>query len=79
MEALLSATKYGGEIMMKGNELGQVKEGFLADVLLVDGDPLSNLSILRDPARILAVMKDGVFYKEPEIRAARNRWGLSAA
>ena len=34
--------------MMRGNELGQVKEGFLADLLLVDGDPLSNLA---DPAR----------------------------
>jgi imidazolonepropionase-like amidohydrolase len=79
MEALVAATKHGGEIMMQGKELGQIKEGFLADILLVDGDPLANLAILREPARILAVMKDGVFYKEPEIRSARNRYGLSAA
>lgn len=79
MEALLSATKYGGEAMMRGAELGQIKEGFLADLLLVDGDPLANLSLLREPSRILAVMKDGVFYKKPEMQAARARRSLSAA
>jgi imidazolonepropionase-like amidohydrolase len=79
MEALMSATRYGAEVMMRGNDLGQIKEGYLADVLLVDGDPLSNLAILREPSRILAVMKDGVFYKQPEIRSARSRWSLSAA
>jgi imidazolonepropionase-like amidohydrolase len=79
MEALLSATRYGGEIMMKGGELGQLKDGYLADVILVDGDPLANLGILRDQSKLLAVMKDGVFYKEPEIRSAQSRWGRSVA
>ncbi|MBV8652936.1 MAG: amidohydrolase family protein [Alphaproteobacteria bacterium] len=80
MEALQSATRYGGEIMMKGGELGQVKEGFLADMLLVDGDPLADLSILLDRKKLLAIMKDGVFCKEPELRASRNtRWSLPAA
>ncbi len=79
MEALLSATRYGGEIMMKGGELGQLKDGYLADLILVDGDPLANLGILRDQSKLLAVMKDGVFYKEPEIRSAQSRWGRSVA
>jgi imidazolonepropionase-like amidohydrolase len=30
MEAIVSATKYGGQIMMQGNELGEIKEGYLA-------------------------------------------------
>ncbi|HEY4069795.1 MAG TPA: amidohydrolase family protein [Burkholderiaceae bacterium] len=77
MEAIRSATLYGGQIMMKGNELGAIKDGYLADLLLVDGDPLANLSILRDPKRLLAVMKDGVFAKAPEI-AAQRRWGRAA-
>jgi imidazolonepropionase-like amidohydrolase len=72
MEAIRSATLYGGQIMMRGHELGVVKEGYLADLLLVDGDPLANLSILRDPKRILAVMKDGVFAKTPEIASERS-------
>jgi len=77
MEAIRSATLYGGQIMMKPNELGVVKEGFLADLLLVDGDPLANLAILRDPKRILAVMKDGAFAKSPEI-ASQRRWDRAA-
>jgi len=77
MEAIRSATLYGGQIMMKPNELGVVKEGFLADLLLVDGDPLANLAILRDPKRILAVMKDGEFAKAPEI-ASQRRWERAA-
>ena len=49
----------------------------LADLLLVDGDPLANLPILRDPKRILAVMKDGEFAKSPEI-ASERAWGRAA-
>jgi imidazolonepropionase-like amidohydrolase len=79
MEALMSATKHGGAIMKLGDELGQVKEGFLADLLLVDGDPLADLSILADRRKLLAIMKDGVFHKEPEMRASRTRWSLPAA
>ena len=77
MEAIRSATLYGGQIMMRPHELGQIKEGFLADLLLVDGDPLANLSILRDPKRLLAVMKDGVFAKAPEI-ASQRAWERAA-
>jgi imidazolonepropionase-like amidohydrolase len=76
-EAIRCATLYGGQIMKRGHELGQVKEGFLADLLLVDGDPLPNLAILRDPKRMLAVMKDGEFVKQPEI-AAQRAWGRAA-
>ncbi len=77
MEAIRSCTLYGGQIMMQGHELGVIKEGYLADLLLVDGDPLANLSILRDPKRLLAVMKDGVFAKQPEI-ASQRAWGRAA-
>ena len=77
MEAIRSTTVYGGQIMMRGHELGSVKEGYLADLLLVDGDPLASLSILRDPKRILAVMKDGVFAKSPAI-ASQRAWGRAA-
>jgi len=77
MEAIRCATLYGGQIMMKPNELGLVKDGYLADLLLVDGDPLANLAILRDPKRLLAVMKDGVFAKTPEI-ASQRAWGRAA-
>jgi len=65
MDAILSATKLGGEIMMLGNELGQIKPGYLADILLVDGNPLANVKLLQDADKLLAIMKDGVFHKAP--------------
>jgi imidazolonepropionase-like amidohydrolase len=79
MEALVAATRYGGQIMMRPDELGQIKEGYLADLLLVDGDPIANIAILQDPARLLAIMKDGVFYKQPDIRSARTLRPASVA
>jgi imidazolonepropionase-like amidohydrolase len=73
MEAIMSATKLGGEIMMMGNELGQIKPGYLADLLLVDGNPLANVSILRDAGKLLAIMKDGQFHKQPQVQQAVQR------
>jgi imidazolonepropionase-like amidohydrolase len=55
------------------NELGLVREGYLADLLLVDGDPLADVRILQDKARILAIMKDGKFHKAPRMNAQRLR------
>jgi imidazolonepropionase-like amidohydrolase len=75
MEVLVAATKLGGEIMGSPGELGQVKEGYLADLILVDGDPLSNITILQDKKRILSVMKDGEFFRAPEA----NRQSLRVA
>ena len=79
MEALLSTTKLGGEVMLRGHELGQIRDGYLADLLLVDGDPLSDIRILQNQERILAVMKDGEFHKSPAIRSSRGRPLLSSA
>jgi imidazolonepropionase-like amidohydrolase len=73
METLISATRWGGQIMMK-KDLGEVREGWLADLLLVDGDPLANITLLQDKTKLLAIMKDGEFAKAPEIRSARSRF-----
>jgi imidazolonepropionase-like amidohydrolase len=73
METLLAATKHGGAIMGRPNELGQIKPGYLADLILVDGDPVANIRILQDRKRILAVMKDGSFFRAPEMTPQRAR------
>ena len=45
-------------------KLGVVEEGALADLLLVDGDPMQNIRLLEDPAtNLLVIMKDGQIYK----------------
>ena len=75
MEALLSATAWGGPMMRMGKVLGYIREGYLADILLIDGDPLADITVLQDEKRILAVMKDGEFHRAPPVRDARTtRW-----
>ncbi len=76
MEALVAATRQGGEIFGRPNELGQVKEGYLADLILVDGDPVANIKILQEKERLLAIMKDGEFHKTPELVPHRQRVAL---
>jgi imidazolonepropionase-like amidohydrolase len=62
-EALVAATKLGGELMAM--DLGQVREGYLADLLLVEGDPTEDVRLLQDLSRIHAVMKGGLFHRSP--------------
>lgn len=69
VEALVAATRWGGEIMGMGDELGLVKPGYLADLLLVRGDPTADVRVLQDRGNLLAIMQDGAFHKRPE-RAA---------
>ncbi len=72
LEAIHAATQLGGELMMRGDELGLVKPGYLADLLLVDGDPLADIRILQDAGRLLGIMKDGAFHKRPPAQAQRH-------
>ena len=45
-------------------KLGVVQEGALADLLLVDGDPISNIKLIENPAQnFLVIVKDGAIYK----------------
>ncbi len=60
LETIKCATKTGAEIMGCGDELGTLEAGKLADVLIVDGDVLADISILESRDRILAVMQGGI-------------------
>jgi imidazolonepropionase-like amidohydrolase len=70
-QALVMATGTNAELLaMSGKrnpypgKLGVVEEGALADLLLVDGNPLENLNLVADPARnFVVIMKDGKIYK----------------
>ena len=46
-------------------DIGLIREGYLADLLLVDGDPAKDVSILQDAGRLTAIIKDGAFHKPP--------------
>jgi len=71
-EALKCATAVGGELMGHKGELGVIREGALADILLVDGDPLADQSVLVGPANFALIMKGGAMHRDwrrPEMRS----------
>ncbi len=70
-EALMAATKWGGEIM-NFPDLGMIKDGYLADMLLVKGNPVEDLKLLQDRDNLLMIMKDGVYYKHPAAMASEG-------
>lgn len=65
VEALRCATVYGFQAMGLGHELGLIKPGYIADLVLVQGDPTEDVRLLQDRAKLLAVMKDGSLHKAP--------------
>ena len=73
MEAIVAATRLGGEIMGRGDELGQLRPGYLADLLVVDGDPLADVAILADRMRIAGVMKGGEWHRKPSLTIGDRR------
>jgi imidazolonepropionase-like amidohydrolase len=46
-----------------GLPLGELKTGYLADLLVVDGDPLRDVRVLQDKTRLKAIIKDGLLFK----------------
>jgi imidazolonepropionase-like amidohydrolase len=66
VEAIHAATRNLGPAA--GLDTGEVREGFLADLLVVDGDPAADVTVLQRPGLRRAVIKDGTFaYVNPEI------------
>src|SRR5215207_8639050 len=60
LETIRCATRIGAEIMGRGDEFGTLEAGKLADVLVVDGDILADITLLEDRARFVAVMQGGI-------------------
>ncbi len=60
LEVIRCATRNGAEIMGRGDEFGTLEAGKLADVLVVDGDVLADISLLEDRKRFIAVMQGGI-------------------
>jgi imidazolonepropionase-like amidohydrolase len=63
LDVLRWATRHGAALVGREHELGAVEAGRLADLLVVDGDPSVDVSVLADEARLLAVLKGGAFVK----------------
>src|ERR1700674_1289731 len=59
MQALQAATGWAAECLGQPDEIGTVQPGKLADLVVVAGDPLADISVLCDPMRIALVIKNG--------------------
>lgn len=62
-DVLRWATRHGAELVGMAGELGEVRAGAIADLVVVDGDPLADVRVLKNPDNILAVLKAGEFQK----------------
>jgi len=65
MQSIVTSTKMAAELLGMGDSLGTLESGKLADLLLVAGNPLDDISVVADPDRVELVMKAGVVYKAP--------------
>ncbi len=61
-EVLAAATSTGGEMMAR-DRFGRVAPGYVADLLVVDGDPTRDVSVLADPAKLRVIMQAGALHK----------------
>ncbi|MGI9520065.1 MAG: amidohydrolase family protein [Hyphomicrobiaceae bacterium] len=77
-EALRCATIVGAALMGHAGELGEIREGYLADLVLVRGNPLEDVSIMQHRASFAMIMKDGKVYKDAR-KGAAEQVGLVAA
>jgi imidazolonepropionase-like amidohydrolase len=60
LEVLTAATRWGSELMRMEDQIGTLEAGKLADLLLVEGNPLADIRILQDRSRIALVMQGGI-------------------
>jgi len=74
MQAIVSATKTASECIHMADEIGTLQEGKLADLLVVDGDPLSDIGILRSRDHLLLIMQGG----KPHKNLLETRTGVTA-
>jgi imidazolonepropionase-like amidohydrolase len=59
MEAIVASTGVAAEALGAADRLGTIEVGKLVDLLIIDGNPLSDIALLQEKSRILVVIKDG--------------------
>ncbi len=64
MQAIVATTKTASECVHMQRDIGTIEPGKLADLLIVDGDPLADIAVLRDAARLALIMQGGRVHKK---------------
>ncbi|HKD77114.1 MAG TPA: amidohydrolase family protein, partial [Ktedonobacterales bacterium] len=80
MQSIVATTSAAATLMKLDGEIGTVAPGKLADLILVNGDPLANIRLLQDHANISLVMQGGKIVKDQvgERSGARAKNGAKA-
>jgi imidazolonepropionase-like amidohydrolase len=65
MEAILTSTSAAARLIGIDDQVGTLARGKEADLVLIDGNPLRKIEVLRDHRRIVGVMKAGRFVAGP--------------
>jgi imidazolonepropionase-like amidohydrolase len=63
MESIIAATAGVAKLFMRDHELGKIQEGYYADCILVDGDPLKEIEVLQDQDRLNVIVINGRVHK----------------
>jgi imidazolonepropionase-like amidohydrolase len=63
-EAILSATRTNAELFGMADQIGTVEPGKLADLIIVNGNPLDDIAVLQDAANVVYVMRAGQVFKD---------------
>ena len=64
LDVIRWSTKNGGELLGGAIKTGQVRAGYYADLLVVDGDPSVDIAVLQDRGRVRGILKGGVFVRD---------------
>jgi len=64
LDVIRWATKNGADFMGRGDDLGTIEEGKIADLVVVDGDPTTDITCLKDPTNLHAILKNGDFARD---------------
>jgi imidazolonepropionase-like amidohydrolase len=63
MQAIVASTRTASECIHMQNNVGTLETGKLADLIVVDGDPLADITVLQDRQRLALIMQGGHAHK----------------
>jgi imidazolonepropionase-like amidohydrolase len=71
MQAIVASTRMGAQLLQWGDKIGTLEPGKLADIVVINGDPLADINLFKDAKNIAMIMRDGAVFRS-DLPAARG-------